>query len=180
MDGRYLVDFYLPHPSDFRYNAINKWFWLQYHSQEDIIGPTSSAYTRYIWPLETSEAYAHQHQLLPYRKFLNLTHLDTYILGPFNFATIHGRKSCNRIPQSTWAILKSHSDMFHNPIPWFDVPTTPFMSIKVPTHHVIAPRMQVTWSSWLNVLFGPLVNAFTPDKKCLGYRYYPPFFFKSQ
>jgi hypothetical protein len=48
MDSHYLVDFYLPHPLDFHYNAINKWFWLQYHSQEDIIGPTSSAYTHYI------------------------------------------------------------------------------------------------------------------------------------
>ncbi len=123
MDSHYLMDFYLPHPSDFHYNAINRQFWLQYHSQEDIIGPTSSAYTHYIWSLETSEAYACQHHLLPYRKFLNLTHLDTYILGPFNFATIHSRKSCNRIPQSAWDVLKSHSDMFHNPIPCFDVPT---------------------------------------------------------
>jgi hypothetical protein len=63
MDGRYLVDFYLPHPSDFHYNAINRQFWLQYHSQEDIISPTSSAYTHYILPSKTSEAYACQHHL---------------------------------------------------------------------------------------------------------------------
>ncbi len=123
MDGRYLVDFYLPHPSDFHYNAINKQFWIQYHSHEDIVGPTSSAYTHYIPPSETSETYNHQHHLLTYHKFLNLTQSDTFILGPFNFATIHGCKSCDRIPQSTWDVLKSQSDVFHNPLPCFDVPT---------------------------------------------------------
>jgi hypothetical protein len=123
MDGRYLVDFYLPHPSDLRYNAINRRFLLQHHSQEDIISPTSSAYTHYIRPLETIEAFARQHHLLPYRKFLNLTHSDTYILRSFDFTTIRGRKSRDRIPQSAWDVLKSHSDMFHSPIPRFDVPT---------------------------------------------------------
>ena len=123
VDGRYLVDFYLPHPSDTRYNAINKRFWLQYHSHDDIVGPTSSALTHYIRPSDTSEAYAKRHRLLPYRKYLNLTHTDTFIHGPFDFATIHGRKSRDRIPQNAWDALSAHSDMFHNPIPRFDVPT---------------------------------------------------------
>jgi hypothetical protein len=37
VDGRYLVNFYISHPSDYPYNAINKCFWLQYHSQDDIL-----------------------------------------------------------------------------------------------------------------------------------------------
>jgi hypothetical protein len=48
VDGLYLVDFYIAHPSDSRNNAINKQFWLQYHSRDDIIGSTSSAHTHYI------------------------------------------------------------------------------------------------------------------------------------
>jgi hypothetical protein len=71
VDSHYLVDFYLPHPSDFRFNAINKQFWLQYHSHDDIVGPNNSAYTHYIQPLETSEAYANQHKLLPYCRYVN-------------------------------------------------------------------------------------------------------------
>jgi len=70
LDGHYLVDFYLPHPSNAHYNAINKRFWLQYHSQDDIVGPTSSAHTHYIRPSDTSKAYAKQHCLLPYQKYL--------------------------------------------------------------------------------------------------------------
>jgi hypothetical protein len=123
VDGRYLVDFYLPHPSDFRFNAINKRFWLQYHSHDDILGPTTSAYTHYIRPSNTSEAYANRQKLLPYCKYVNLTHSDTYIHGPFDFATINLQKSRDRIPQGAWDILKSNTPMFHNPIPRFDVPT---------------------------------------------------------
>ncbi len=45
VDGRYLVDFYISHPSDYRYNAINQCFWLQYHSQDDILANSTSANT---------------------------------------------------------------------------------------------------------------------------------------
>jgi hypothetical protein len=123
VDGRYLVDFYLSHPNDYHYNAVNNRFWIQYHSQDNIFGPTSLAHTHFIWPSHTSEAYTIQHNLLPFQKYLNLTHTITFIHGAFDFATIHGRKSRDKIPQSAWDILKSHSDMFHNPIPHFDVPT---------------------------------------------------------
>jgi hypothetical protein len=109
VDGRYLVDFYIAHPSDSWYNAINKRFWLQYHSRDNIIGPTSLAHTHYIQPSDTSdsEAYAIRHHLLPYRIYLNLTHTDTFIHGPFDFAVIHGRKSRDCIPQNAWDKLKS-------------------------------------------------------------------------
>jgi hypothetical protein len=123
VDGRYLVDFYLSHPTDYHYNAVKWRFWIQYHCQDNIFGPMSLAHTHFIWPSDTSKAYANQINLLLYWKYLNLAHTDTFIHGPFDFATIHGRKSWDRIPQSAWNILKSHSDMFHNPIPRFDVPT---------------------------------------------------------
>jgi hypothetical protein len=31
-DGRFLVDFYICHPADSWYNAVNQCFWLQYHT----------------------------------------------------------------------------------------------------------------------------------------------------
>jgi hypothetical protein len=43
--------------------------------------------------------------------------------GPFDFATINKRKSRDRINQLEWDILKSHCDLYHNPLPHFDVPT---------------------------------------------------------
>jgi hypothetical protein len=50
-------------------------------------------------------------------------HSDTYIQGPFDFATVNGRKTRDRISQSDWDVLAMHSSMFHNPIPWFDLPS---------------------------------------------------------
>jgi hypothetical protein len=37
--------------------------------------------------------YARCHNLLPFWKGLNITHLDTYIHGPFEFASVHSRKT---------------------------------------------------------------------------------------
>ncbi len=56
VDGRYLVDFYLSHSNDYWYNAVNKTFWIQYHSRDNIFGPTLLAYTHYICPSNTSKA----------------------------------------------------------------------------------------------------------------------------
>jgi len=56
-------------------------------------------------------------------KWLNITHTDTYIHGPFEFATVRGRKSRDRICQEDWDALWQHTTMFQNPLPAFDVPT---------------------------------------------------------
>jgi hypothetical protein len=32
-DGRFLVEFYMAHPTNAHYNAINQHFWLQYHDR---------------------------------------------------------------------------------------------------------------------------------------------------
>lgn len=122
-DGKFLVDFYIPHTSDTRFNAINQRYWLQYHGLGDITTPSNATDTHLIRPSDTSEAYASRHKLVPYRKWLNLTHEDTYIHGPFEFATIRGRKSRDRISQVDWDVLSSHQKMFKNEVPRFDVPT---------------------------------------------------------
>ncbi len=123
IDGQYLVDFYISHPSDYRYITINKRFWLQYPSQDNIMANSTSTHTHLLQPTDTSETYANCHKLLPFWKYINLTHSDTFIHGPFDFATINYQKSRDRICQSNWDILKSHCDLFHNPSPCFDVPT---------------------------------------------------------
>jgi hypothetical protein len=52
-----------------------------------------------IHPSETSDDYALHHKLCPFRKWLNITYLDTFIHCPFEFASIHGQKTCNRVSQ---------------------------------------------------------------------------------
>jgi hypothetical protein len=87
------------------------------------MGPCLSCDTHLIKPSNTSEAYALRHKLFPFQQYVNLTHLDTYIHGPFDFATIHGRKSCDRVDSADWTILRSHTEMFHNSIPLVEVAT---------------------------------------------------------
>ena len=122
-DGQFLFDIYLSHPSDWRYNAINQRFWLQYHHHNDINNPTVGSDTHLVRPSPTSAQYAVNHQLQPLRKWINITHHGTFIHGPFNFATVNARKSRDRIAASDWHILRQHTDMFQNPIPSLDVPT---------------------------------------------------------
>ena len=52
-----------------------------------------------------------------------MLHRDTFIHGPFNFATVHNRKTRDRIGQEDWQALADHSHMFQNSVPSFDVPT---------------------------------------------------------
>ena len=122
-NGKYIVEFFISHPADFRYNAINQRFWLQYHNQLELLGPCSSSDTHLIRPSDTSKAYALRHKLLPFRWYINLTHSDNYIHGPFDFTSVNGRKSCDRIDQADWGVLCSRTTIFHNPIPSIEIPT---------------------------------------------------------
>jgi len=92
-DGRFLVEFYISHPADSWYNTINTCFWLQYHTLGELQSPLSTTDTYLIRPSDSSEDYATRHKLLPFRKWVNLTHHDTFIHGPFDFATVNGRKT---------------------------------------------------------------------------------------
>jgi hypothetical protein len=89
----------------------------------DIITPTLTSDTHLIRPSDTSEAYANRHKLVPFRQWINLTHEDSYIHGPFDFAVVRGRKTRDRIDQRDWDVLSKHTSMFQNEIPRFDLPT---------------------------------------------------------
>lgn len=43
---RFLVDFYIMHPADIRYNATNQRYWLQYHTHHDV--------SDHVTPLDTT------------------------------------------------------------------------------------------------------------------------------
>jgi len=82
-----------------------------------------TANTHLLRPTDSSETYADRHKLLPLRKYINPTHMDTFIHGLFEFATINKQKSRDRVSQLEWYILKSHCNLYHNPLPRFYVPT---------------------------------------------------------
>ncbi len=62
-DGRFLVDFYMAHPSEICYNAINQHFWLQYCKQTPAVFGTIDAHL--ITLSNTSKDRAKQHHLVP-------------------------------------------------------------------------------------------------------------------
>ncbi len=72
---------------------------------------------------DSSEERAEKHKLRPIRAWVNLTHGDTYIHGPFDFATIRGHKSHDPVAQDCWDVLASKNSMFTNKVPRFDVTT---------------------------------------------------------
>jgi hypothetical protein len=123
LDCWFLFKFYICHPADWQYNAVNQRYWIQFHGREDITHPSLSTETHLVQPSDTSDDYAQRHNLLSFRKWLNITHLDTYIHGPFEFATICDRKMHDRISQDDWDVIWKYSSMFQNPLPTFDVPT---------------------------------------------------------
>ncbi len=123
LDGWFLFKFYICHQADWRYNAINQRYWLQLHSTRDLASLCSTTDTHLVHPTDTSDSYIACHKLMPFRKWLNICHLDTYIHRPFNFASVRGRKTRDRVAQSDWDIRHQNSLMFNNPAPRFDVPT---------------------------------------------------------
>ena len=136
-DGRFLVEFYVAHPQDMRCNAINQRYWLQYCVPNGISDGRIDAHL--ITPSDTSEDRAAKHNLHPVRRWVNLTHADTYIHGPFDFATVRGRKTRDRVDQGCWDALAAKSSMFSNTLPSFTVPT---YSIHVDRGvHAIFPGM---------------------------------------
>jgi hypothetical protein len=114
---------YICHPSHSCVNTINQCYWLQFHTLSKLQNPLSTTDTHLICPSDTSEDYVTHHKLCPFWKWLNLTHINTFIHGLFEFATAIGHKTQDRISQANWDILKTHLNMFHNPLPQCDVPS---------------------------------------------------------
>jgi hypothetical protein len=87
-DGHFLVDFYMSHPADVHYNAINQRFWLQYCNRNTPTFGTLDAHL--ITPSDTLADRTARLHLIPVCAWVNLTHGNTYIHGPFDFAIVNG------------------------------------------------------------------------------------------
>jgi hypothetical protein len=104
-------------------NTHNQHFWLQYHTDSELLLPLSTTETHLVHPSNTLVDYASRHKLTAFQNWVNLTHQDTFIHGPFNFSSINGHKTRDRVSQTDWDVLKSHCHMFHNLLPHFNVPS---------------------------------------------------------
>jgi hypothetical protein len=120
-DRCFLVEFYVAQPNDVWYNATNQCFWLQYRKYTTATFGTINAHL--ITPSNTLEEHALHHNLVPIRCWVNLTHGDTFIHGPFEFAMVRACKTRDCIGQDDWNALVAKISMFVNKIPKFDLPT---------------------------------------------------------
>jgi hypothetical protein len=119
-DGCFLVDFYMSHPDNVCYNTINQCFWLQYCNCNTPMFGTRDVHL--ITPFDTLADCAARLHLIRVCAWVNLTHGNTYIHGPFNFAIINGQKSRDHVGQEAWDALAAWQSMFSNPLPRFDLP----------------------------------------------------------
>jgi len=121
--GKFLVDFYISHPANQRYNVVNQRFWLQYFKESDVLHPDQASKTHLVRPLPLSAGYAICHHLVPAQKYVHLLHEDTFIHRPFDFAMVNNQKTLDWISKKDWQVLASFSHLFQNSLPSFDVPT---------------------------------------------------------
>jgi hypothetical protein len=115
-NGRVLALFFVSHPNDSSFNATNRRFWKQYH-YDDLRYAMSKKY-HLVKPDKNEENYCKQSGLLPYSEWINIHDPDVYLVGPFNFATIQGRKTQDRISYDQWKQLQSLKSNFDNDVPF--------------------------------------------------------------
>ncbi len=118
---RFLVKFYVCHPSNKFYNATNQQYWLQYHPRlDDPVSPSPT--THHIRPTSASGAFASAEGLRTFRRWVRINNSDTYIFGPFEFATLNGRQSSDRVPATAWKALLCCASSFANAVPSLELP----------------------------------------------------------
>ena len=67
-DGKFLVDFYICHPRDCIFNAINQHYWLEYHPASEVLQPEHQSTAHLIRPTAQSKDYDIAEGLTPFRQ----------------------------------------------------------------------------------------------------------------
>jgi hypothetical protein len=114
-DGKFLVEFLIAHPSDSKFNEPNKRYWTEFHH---CFG-SYKLHEQYhlVKPSIDRPAYCRKNSLVPFSQWVNLNHSDVLIHGPFNFASINGRKTRDRVSLSDWQVLAKSPHLYNNPAP---------------------------------------------------------------
>jgi hypothetical protein len=87
----------LAHSANACYNTVNQHFWLQY--QDPNASTFGSMDAHLITPSDSSADHAACHHLVTVHSWVNLTHGDMHIHGPFNFAIVCGCITCDHVGQ---------------------------------------------------------------------------------
>jgi hypothetical protein len=116
-DGKFLVNFLIQHRHDDSVNLPDKRFWLEYHAAAS--AKTLSSRYHLLTPSTVNPQIALNRNLVPYREWIQLRHDDRLIHGPFDFSTLNGRKTRDRISTTDWDILISSKAQYHSAPPHY-------------------------------------------------------------
>jgi hypothetical protein len=114
-DGKFLVEYLIQHPDDAQFSAPNQRFWTEYHKTKGRFVVNHNYHL--IKPIAESPAYRKQKNIVAYSQWTHIHHENTYIHGPFDFASINGRKTRDRISPHDWQILADSKSKFDNEPP---------------------------------------------------------------
>ena len=114
-DGKFLAEYLIQHPDDAQFSAPNQRFWTEYHKKQGRFVVNNDYHL--IKPISESPAYCEQKNLVAYSQWIHIHHENTFIHGPFNFASINGRKTRDRISNIDWQILADSKARFDNEPP---------------------------------------------------------------
>jgi hypothetical protein len=120
-NGKYLVHFFIIHPSDKQQHPRNQRWWLEYHPSSSIARIHQGDY-HLLRPDSYASVYAKENYLHPFCQWVNLLHESTYIHGPFEFATINGRITRDRISDKDWQQLSIAHNKYDDTPPDLDRP----------------------------------------------------------
>jgi hypothetical protein len=114
-DGKFFVEYLIQHPDDAQFSAPNQRFWTEYHKQKGRFVVNHNYHL--IKPTAESTAYCEQKNIVAYSQWIHIHHENVYIHGPFEFASINGRKTKDRISPTDWQILAESKSKFDNEPP---------------------------------------------------------------
>jgi hypothetical protein len=114
-NGRFLVEFFIQHHRDTTLDIRQRRFWLEYHKSNH--HKTLSTSYHIIQPSQFSVKIAIDKNLVSYREWITLVDPSILLHGPFDFATIHNRKTRNRVAESDWRSLIERADKFDDKPP---------------------------------------------------------------
>lgn len=115
-NGRFIVEFFICHPSDVAQHPRNQRWWLEYHDDSAVARLHEGDY-HLLRPDDNASLYAKKHRLRPFCQWVQLLDHSTHIHGPFDFAVINGRQSRDRVSTPDWDQLLLAQSKFDNDPP---------------------------------------------------------------
>ena len=112
-NGKFLVHSLMQHPNDSAYSLIQQRYWPHYNDKSIPMDEYTSQ-VKFIRPVPEASTFAEKNNLPPIRFWVQLNDPSVLIHGPFNFATVNGRETIDKISAKDWKELVANSDKYND------------------------------------------------------------------